>query len=106
MEEKRGSLREDDGFLNWGLSFLQRYPCSQVSSPSNNNNDTLASKISWNNEQVSSLGMKVTNDEKCTVDAIDGNNSWYLISSSQNPHLTHLTLYSRSPIFDHKFFII
>ncbi|XP_052723923.1 probable WRKY transcription factor 12 isoform X1 [Vigna angularis] len=41
------------------------------------NHNDLASRSSWNNEQVRTLDPKAVNDENCTGNTSDGNNTWY-----------------------------
>ncbi|KAI4356611.1 hypothetical protein L6164_000621 [Bauhinia variegata] len=45
-------------------------------------NDPVA-RASWNNEQVGTLDPKAINDENCTGNASDGNNTWWRSAASE-----------------------
>ncbi|KAG2381117.1 hypothetical protein LR48_Vigan11g162600 [Vigna angularis] len=47
------------------------------------NHNDLASRSSWNNEQVRTLDPKAVNDENCTGNTSDGNNTWWRNSGSE-----------------------
>ncbi|XP_014515898.1 probable WRKY transcription factor 12 [Vigna radiata var. radiata] len=47
------------------------------------NHNDLASRSSWNNEQVRTLDPKAVNDENCTGNTSDGNNTWWRSSGSE-----------------------
>ncbi|RDX99721.1 putative WRKY transcription factor 12, partial [Mucuna pruriens] len=43
----------------------------------------LVSRTSWNNEQVRTLDPKAVNDENCTGNTSDGNNTWWRSAGSE-----------------------
>ncbi|KAK7277179.1 hypothetical protein RIF29_18330 [Crotalaria pallida] len=47
------------------------------------NNNDLVTRNSWNNEQVQTLDPKVVNDENCTGNSSDGNNTWWRSATSE-----------------------
>ncbi|CAN4111882.1 unnamed protein product [Withania somnifera] len=46
-------------------------------------NELFISRPSWNNDQVETLDPKAVNDENCSGNASEGNNSWWKSSSSE-----------------------
>ncbi|XP_009595924.1 probable WRKY transcription factor 12 [Nicotiana tomentosiformis] len=55
---------------------------NNISSALGFNHNELVNRPSWNNNQVETLDPKIVNDENCSGNASEGNNSWWKNSSS------------------------